>query len=118
MQKLRNLDLIKLTCFLKDKAIEFDAPIWKELAKRMEKSKHSRCTVNISQINRYTQAHEVVTVPGKVLGSGILDHNVSVAAFSFSERARKRIEESGGECLTFFSLIDKNPKGENLKIIE
>jgi large subunit ribosomal protein L18e len=47
----------------------------------------------------------------------MLDHAVSVAAFTFSETAKKKIEAVGGECLTLSALVQKNPKGSNLKIV-
>ena len=115
---MRNLDLIKITNYLKKKTRELDAPIWGELAERLERSKNKLCAVNISRINRYTENGDTVTIPGKVLGSGILDHKVSVAAFSFSKGAKQRIESVGGECIPLFKIVDKNPNGKNLKIIE
>jgi len=117
MKKTENPDLINITRFLKSKATESGSPVWITLAEKLEKSKHKRCAVNVSRINRYTEDGETVTVPGKVLGSGSLDHKVSVAAFQFSEEAKKKIEEAGGKCLTFSALFKKNHKGKNLRII-
>lgn len=114
---MRNPELIKITRLLKSKTLESDAPIWRTLAEKLEKPKHSRYTVNVSRINRSTKNGETVTVPGKVLGTGTLNHKVSVAAFSFSEAARNKIEAAGGKCLTFSALVKKNPKGTDLKII-
>lgn len=116
-RRQENPELVEVTRLLKTKTREFDAPIWRTLAERLEKPKHSRCAVNLSRINRYTKDGETVTVPGKVLGAGALDHKVSVAAFSFSEEARRKIEAAGGRCLTFSVLIKKNRKGTDLKII-
>jgi large subunit ribosomal protein L18e len=116
-RRQENPELIEATRLLKAKTREFDAPIWKTLAEKLEKSKHSRCAVNLSRINRYTKDGETVTVPGKVLGAGTLDHKVSVAAFSFSEEAKKKVEAAGGKCLTFSALLEKNSKGTDLKII-
>ncbi len=112
-----NLEIIEAIRLLKTKTREFDAPVWRTLAERLERSKHSRCAINLSRINRYTKEGETVTVPGKVLGAGTLDHKVSVAAFSFSEGARRKIELAGGQCLTFSALINKNHKGTDLRII-
>ena len=117
MRKSDNPVLVSVTRFLKIKATEFKAPIWRTLAKKLEKSNKKRCAVNLSRINRYTEDGETVTVPGKVLGGGTLDHKVTVAAFQFSDEAKKKIEATGGECLTFSDLIEKNHKGKNLKII-
>ncbi|MFH0897510.1 MAG: 50S ribosomal protein L18e [Candidatus Bathyarchaeota archaeon] len=117
MKRKQNPELIETSRFLKTKTREFDAPIWRTLAEKLEKPKHSRCAVNLSRINRYTKDGETVTVPGKVLGSGTLDHKVSVAAFSFSEEARRKVEAAGGKCLIFSDLVKKNHKGKDLKII-
>ncbi|MCJ7634372.1 50S ribosomal protein L18e [Candidatus Bathyarchaeota archaeon] len=117
MNKSTNPELISTTRLLKSNANAHDAPVWRSLAENLEKSKHQRCVVNLSQINRYTKSGETVTVPGKVLGSGTLNHKVSVAAFQFSEKAKKKIEETGGKCLTFSALLKTNPQGKNLRIM-
>jgi len=57
-------------------------------------------------------------VPGKVLGSGNLDHRVQVVALSFSQTARDKIERAGGECLTLGKIVEENPAIKNIKIIE
>jgi large subunit ribosomal protein L18e len=58
-----------------------------------------------------------VVVPGKVLGAGRIDHPVHVAAFTFSEQARSKILRAKGKCLSILELMEKNPKGTNVKII-
>lgn len=117
MRKPDNPETIKTLHFLRSRARELDAHVWRALAKKLEKSKHIRCVVNISRINRHSVEGEIVTVPGKVLGMGTLDHKVSVAAFRFSKKARSKIEEVGGKCLTFSDLIKNNPKGKNLRFV-
>ena len=117
MSKLGNPELAETIRLLKSNAKEHKASIWEALAKKLERSRSMRCTVNLSKINRYTKEGEALTVPGKVLGAGELDHKISVAAFSFSEEAKKKIEAAGGECLTFAALIKKNPEGRDLKIV-
>jgi len=117
MSELGNLELAKTIRLLKSKANEHEASIWEALAKKLERSRSRRCTVNLSRINRYSEEGETLTVPGKVLGAGKLNHKISVAAFSFSEEAKRKIEAAGGECLTFAALIKKNPKGKDLRIV-
>ena len=56
-------------------------------------------------------------VPGKVLGSGLLDHKVEIAAFSFTQGARDKIEKSKSTALTIDELIEKNPTGSNVKLV-
>jgi large subunit ribosomal protein L18e len=56
-------------------------------------------------------------VPGKVLGAGIIEHPISVAASAFSEQAQSKILVAKGKCLTIPQLMEKNPKGSGVKII-
>lgn len=119
MKKLKttNPELISLIKFLKKAARENNAEIWRDIAEKLSASRRRRLAVNLSRINRYTEKGTFVAVPGKVLGTGNLDHQVKVAAFSFSEKAREKIKRKRGSCLTFYQLVKKNPKGSNVKII-
>ncbi len=92
-------------------------PIWRRIAEELMKPRRKRREVNISRINRYTKEGDVVVVPGKVLGYGFLDHKVTVAAWRFSEKAREKILEVGGEAISIEELLERNPKGSNVKII-
>jgi len=113
---LEGLSRASLT-FLRKKARENKAPIWRRVAELLEKPTRMRPEVNISKINRHTREGDVVVVPGKVLGSGRLTHRVIVAAYAFSERAREKILEAGGEVLTIPQLIERNPRGSGVRII-
>ena len=115
--KITNPELLKLIRFLKKKAKENKAEIWRDIAERLAVSKRRRIRVNVSKINRYTEKGDVVVVPGKVLGAGKLEHKVIVAAFSFSETAKNKILKAKGKCLTIMDLVKKYPKGSNVKII-
>lgn len=83
----------------------------------LSKPKRRRVAVNLSRINRYTKENDEVIVPGKVLGSGVINHPVKVAAFTFSDKARSKIIKAKGKCLTIPELAEMNPKGSNVKII-
>jgi large subunit ribosomal protein L18e len=115
--KTTNLELIELIRFLKKQGRENKADIWRDIAERLAKPKRKRIAVNISRLNRYTQKNEMIAVPGKVLGTGEIQHAVTVAAFAFSENAKEKIKARRGKCLSFFDLIKKNPKGSKIKII-
>jgi large subunit ribosomal protein L18e len=71
----------------------------------------------VSHLNRCTQKSETVVVPGKVLAAGKISHPVNVAAFAFSEQARIKILKAKGKCLSISDLMEKNPKGANVKIV-
>ncbi len=103
---------------LRDKGKELNAEVWSDLAERLNKSNRSRAEVNVSQLDRHTEEGETVVVPGKVLGSGKLDHSISVAAFNFSSRASDRIRDAGGKTLSIEELLEDNPEGKGVKIME
>jgi large subunit ribosomal protein L18e len=103
---------------LKKKSYQEEAAIWKKLALKLEKSTRRQAEVNLSQINRHTKSDELVLVPGKVLGSGVLDHKVQIAALNFSKTAEEKIGKAGGECLEINQLMEKNPTGTGVRIIE
>jgi large subunit ribosomal protein L18e len=73
--------------------------------------------VNLSRINRYTQRGNTIVVPGKVLASGTLNHAVTVAAFSASEKAKEKLKAIKAKYVSIPELVEKNPKGSNVKII-
>lgn len=113
-----NPKLVELIGTLKEKSYQEDVAIWKDVAKRLERSNRRKAEVNISQINRYTSPDETVLVPGKILGSGELNHKVNVVALNFSKKAEEKIAAAGGECLDISEILDKNPKGNKIRIIE
>src|SRR4030042_7147936 len=113
-----NPNLKVIVASLKEKSYTEDAAIWKDIAKRLERPTRKTAEVNISDINRYTSPDEVIIVPGKVLGNGTLEHKVDVAAMSFSKSAEEKISTAGGECMDILEVIEKNPKGSGIRIME
>ncbi len=114
--KATNPQLIDTIKQLRHASRKNDSEIWAKLADELEQSKHRRTAVNLSHISRSSQKGEMIAVPGKVIGSGAAEGQI-VAAFGFSETASRKIEVSGGQCLTLQELIEKNPKGSGVRII-
>lgn len=112
-----NPNLMALLRLLRKVSNKHKARIWKDVAEYLSRTRSRRIAVNVSRINRYTREGDVVIVPGKVLGAGILDHPVTVAAFSFSKQAREKILMAKGKCISIQELIEMNPTGSNVKII-
>jgi large subunit ribosomal protein L18e len=83
---------------------------WKAVAKVLAGSASHRAQTNLSKISKYTNGGEVVIVPGKVLGEGILSKKVTIVAFNASETAISKIEAAGGKFVTIKDYISKNPK--------
>jgi len=115
--KSTNPELLQLIRFLKKQARETQANIWLDVAKYLSKANRQSVAVNLSQINRHTEKKAVVVVPGKVLGSGALNHPVTVAAFSASEKAKEKLAAAKAKYLSIPELVKENPKGSNVKII-
>jgi len=116
--KSTNPELLKVIRSLRKKARENDAPIWGDVAERLSSSRRRRAAVNLSHLNRHTKAKETVVVLGKVLGVGHLEHSISVAAFSFSSQAKLKISKARGKCFSILALLETNPKGSNVRIVE
>ena len=93
------------------------AGLWSRIAEDLELPTRKRRAVNLSRINRFTKANETIIVPGKVLGSGMLEHSIVVAALSFSSGARERIEQAKVKCLTIDEVLKQNPKAKDIRII-
>lgn len=115
--KTTNPELRELIIFLRKQSRENKVGVWRDIAERLAKPRRDRIAVNLSRLNRYTQRNETVAVPGKVLGAGEMGHSITVAAFTFSERAKEKIIASRGKCLSFADLIKKKPNGSNVRII-
>jgi len=119
VRKLRttNPEFIDLIRFLRKQSRENNALIWLDIAERLTKPRRQRIAINVSRLNRCTEKKETIVVPGKVLGTGIMDHALTVAALAFSAKAKEKICAANGKCLSFPEVIKKNPKGSNIKII-
>jgi large subunit ribosomal protein L18e len=112
-----NPELITLIRSLRKKSRENQVAIWRYIADRVSASRRRRIAVNVSRLNRHTKEGETVAVPGKVLGAGIVDHPINVAAFAFSDQALSKILKAKGKCLSIKDLMEKNPTGTNVKVI-
>lgn len=112
-----NDQLKKLIMEMKKKSIESTTDFWKKIASNLEKPTRQRIVVNLSRINKFSNDNETVLVPGKVLGDGILNKKVNIAAFSFSQSAKDKILESKSQMISLEELMKKNIKTSEIKII-
>ena len=115
--KTTNPQLIDLIGLLKKESREKQAPIWLDVADHLAKSRSQRVSVNLSKLNRHTKKADVVIVPGKLLASGNIEHSVTVASFDISDKAKAKLEAAKAKYITIQDLMEKNPKGSNVKII-
>ncbi len=112
-----NSELVSLIRFLKKQSREQEAGVWHDVAKNLSKSRRSRISVNLSQLNRHTERSDIVVVPGKILGTGNLDHALTVASFQLSASAEGKLKAAKAKYMSINELVEKNPTGANVKII-
>jgi large subunit ribosomal protein L18e len=109
---------VALIRFLKGTAAANKTKIWALLASEMSKTRRRRITVNLSRLNRISSPGEILLIPGKVLGTGSLNHRLDIAAESFSVAAQEKIINAGGQCLTIEELVMRDPKGSQVRVIK
>ena len=102
---------------LKRKSIEKQSNFLKDIVEKLNKPRRQRVEVNIAHIERYTKKNETIIVPGVVIGYGELTKPVTVSAWKFSKPAKQKIENSKGKAISIEELINKNPRGSNVKIM-
>ena len=90
-------------------------PFMKSLAKALNRPRRGMSEVNLNSIEKHSYSNEIIAVPGSVLGIGEITKPVHVAALRFSGKAKEKIINAGGKCLTFQDFLDSPPK--NVKIL-
>jgi len=87
------------------------------LIEEVRKSRRRIREVNLSRIQRHAEDNDIVFVPGKVLGHGVLSKKVTVGAFSFSKSAIDKIIRAGGRPLLVDQFVQEFKSGSGVKII-
>lgn len=90
--------------------------IWRRISKKLSGSRKNRVSPNLYRINKKTKENDVVVIPGKVLGVGELEHQLTIACLDYSKSAKLKIEASGSKLLSIEELLEQNPKGSGVKI--
>lgn len=109
--------LVSLITELKKKSSEQSVNLWRRIAIDLEKPTRQRRAVNLSRINNYTEENDFVVVPGKVLGSGILEHKLTISAYQFSEQAKDKLQKIGAKIIPLAELCREKPDGKKIRII-
>jgi len=111
-----NPQLLRTIDMLYEASRKNNAAIWRAVARKLEKPSKNWAEVNVGKIVKHLKEGEIALVPGKVLGMGDAG-GIEVAAWKFSKTAREKIEKAGGKCYSIRELVEKNPKGSNVRII-
>jgi large subunit ribosomal protein L18e len=107
---------------LKELLVQLDAQphqnhFWKRIAEDLRRPTRERRIVNVYKIEKFAQDGETIVVPGKVLSVGDLTKKVNVAALTFSDEAKKKIENAKGKALSIQELLKNNPEGKQVRIL-
>jgi large subunit ribosomal protein L18e len=109
--------LVELIGTLNRVGRENQAPLWRDIASRLERPSRNWAQVNVSKLDANVGDGETAVVPGKVLGAGEISRPITVIAFNASEQARTKITKAGGKVLTLQEAVKAFPKGQNCRII-
>ena len=110
--------LRKTAVMLERAAKEQKAAIWGDASRLLSRPGLTKVTVNTGRISRIAEEGGAVFVPGKVLGTGMVDKKVVVGAFSFSESAKSKISAAGGSAISVEQFLKKYPKGSGVKLVK
>ncbi|MGD0477020.1 MAG: 50S ribosomal protein L18e [Nitrososphaerales archaeon] len=97
---------------------ERKAPIWTVAAELLSRPEGTRVEVNLGKVSRMAEEGQAFFVPGKVLGTGIVDKKLVVGAFSFSASARSKLEAVGGSALSVEQFLKKYPEGSGVRLVQ
>jgi len=115
MKKLRKTD--SLLVVLVNRLKMEKKPFWKRIAQMLERPRRRMVTVNLSKIEKYGKEGTMVVVPGKVLGDGRITKKMTIAAFKFSESARKMIEQNGGKIISISEVVENKIEPKNILLL-
>ena len=112
-----NSTLVKTILELKEASRKNGAPLWRSIANRLESSSRNWPSVNVSKLEYNINKNGKAIIPGKLMGTGIVTKKMTVAAYSFTDSAKEKIQSAGGKCLTYNEMIKAAPKGTNVTVI-
>ncbi|MCE9652714.1 MAG: 50S ribosomal protein L18e [Nitrosarchaeum sp.] len=114
---MTNQVVIRMAKDLKKASTKNDAPIWAKLSEYALKPSIARRHINVKRISQLTKDSDTVVFPGKILGTGDIDHKITLCSFSISTSAATKILEKGGKIVSFSELIEKHPTGKGVTLL-
>jgi len=118
LRKKSNNPILKETLTKLGKVAETsNETFWLPIIETVSSSSSRRPVVNVGKISKYTKEHDLVLVPGKVLGDGLIDHAVVVGALFASKSAGEKIRAVGGSVLSLVEFAEKYGDGSKVMVI-
>ncbi len=109
-----------LVRMLEKAGIERKQAIWKTVAEMLGKPRRQRAALNLSKLDRLAKRFKgkIFLVPGKVLGTGLLNEKITVAAYEYSNSAQRKIEAAHGKSVSLAELLANKEKPGNIMIVK
>ncbi|MEM3852583.1 MAG: 50S ribosomal protein L18e [Methanomassiliicoccales archaeon] len=117
LSKKSNSQLLGTVQMLETVYASSQSALWRDVARRLSSPRSNWAAVNLYKLQRFASDGETVLIPGKLLASGELTRKVTVAAYSTSKAAARKIEAAGSKLISIEELATSNPKGSGVKII-
>ena len=92
--------------------------LWKEIAGTLKHARRVRPEANLGHINRVVKDGDIVIVPGKILGSGELEHKITIGALTWSESVVEKAKKAGAQLLSLPQMLEAYPSGSNVRIVK
>ena len=107
----KNPQRVGLIQTLYRKGIEKDTPLWKAVARGLNRPRSRSHDVNLYEIEKNAKKNELIIVPGNLLGSGEITKPVTIAAARFSRSAEEKVRNAGGKLLSLEEASESYTKG-------
>lgn len=91
--------------------------IWRRVSDIIAKPARNQASVNLYRLNKVTKKNDIVVIPGKILGSGKLDHKITVGTLKISSLAKEKLASNNCTVFTIEQLLEKYPTGSGVRII-
>ena len=91
---------------------------WRRAAEILVGGTKKYSALNLSEIDKKSEAGDTIVVLGKVLSKGELTKKLRICALSFSKNAEEKILKSKSEAVLLIHEINKNQKAEGIKILQ
>ena len=91
---------------------------WRRVAEILVSSTKKYSSINLSEIDKKSEAGNTIVVLGKVLSKGELTKKIRICALSFSKHAEEKISKNKSEAVLLINEINKNHKAEGVKILQ
>ncbi len=91
---------------------------WNKVAQIVGGSRKKYSSINLKEIDNFSQDGDTIVVPGKVLSSGNLYKKVKVCAVNFSESAKEKLKNAKIDYFKILEEIEKNPEAKGVKILK